>query len=524
METKKYYEKSDGSRWATTEELLARSIVSRTNARTVSTPGVPLVSLSGGRVAMSPPECHVLINGTTGFGKSRRLMIPAIRMMAKGGESMVISDPKGELYRNTASVLEKKYGYRVRVINYRNPDTGCRWNPLKTVEEGFRSGVPEKREKALQYLKQISEILVCRVSCDRDKFWENAAADLLLASAKIILQYTTDKLTFRNIADVAGQLTMMEDDKKNNGIFSEILEALPKDDILRIRQTLSGFYKGATNTVTSIAQVFNSMLAPMTDSAAVMDQMEDSDFDITEVGKEATALYLILPDDSDVMYAVASMLVTQLYSSLVELADGIGGRLPNRVTFLLDEFGSFVRIPQFASILTASRSRGIRFVLACQNLNQLRARYDVYTADVIESNCRVLVCMNTADRDFISKVQMRLGSMVLPYTQRRVPLLESGDFQTFGAGDVLIMNDTCRPFMGHLEDFGNIDFGDDGMSLEAAFPQKREPKRPRPVFLADILYEIRQHPTGLPGCDVVDENHEDITSVLRDLVDACDLI
>ncbi len=487
-----------GQRWATTEEFLEHSVVARTSDESIGNPGVPLASFGDDLIAMSPPECHVLINGTTGFGKSRRLIIPTICMMAKGGESMVVSDPKGELYRNTKGFLESECGYKVRVINFRNPDTGCRWNPLKEIEDGFRSGQSDRREKSLQMLKQMVEILVARVSSRNDRFWENIASDLLISSAKLILQYSWDKLTFRNIADVAGQLVSMDGDEKNNKVFSEIVQALPADDTLRIRQTLSNFEKGGNKYVTSIIAELNTMLAPVTDSNSVMDLMEDSDFSIADVGKEPMALFLILPDDSDVMYTIASMLVTQLYSNLVDLADGEGGRLPNRVSFLLDEFGSFARIPQFSSILTASRSRGIRFVLACQNLNQLKARYDLYTAEVIESNCRVWICMNTSDRDFIDKVEMRLGSTVLPYTHREVPLMERSAFQTLGIGEVLVLNDRCRPFMGHLKDCDDYDYGDD-IPKEVAFPQEREPKTPSPVLISDILFEIRQHPYGLPS-------------------------
>ncbi len=101
----------------------------------------------------------------------------------------------------------------------------------------------------------------------------------------------------------------------------------------------------------------------------------NSDFNPEELGSKKIALFIILPDEKTTYYSLASLLVSQIYEQLVKIADERGGRLKRRVNFLLDEFGNFSKIPDFANKLTVGGGRGIRFNLFLQSFAQLEEKY-----------------------------------------------------------------------------------------------------------------------------------------------------
>ena len=98
----------------------------------------------------------------------------------------------------------------------------------------------------------------------------------------------------------------------------------------------------------------------------VANNIQTSDFDINNFGNKKTAIYILLPDDRDTYHRLGSILVKQLYTSLVEQSRQTGGELKNRMNFILDEFANFTKIDSFQAMLTVARGRNIRFFL-CNN-------------------------------------------------------------------------------------------------------------------------------------------------------------
>lgn len=74
-------------------------------------------------------DTHTLTIGATRSGKTRTLVLQSICLMALAAESLVISDPKAELYQYTAWFLEK-VGYGVICLDFKNPEKSSRYNLL----------------------------------------------------------------------------------------------------------------------------------------------------------------------------------------------------------------------------------------------------------------------------------------------------------------------------------------------------------------------------------------------------------
>ena len=79
-------------------------------------------------------ENHVGVIAATRLGKTTSYVIPTILSFArqKQKRSMIISDPKGEIYRYTAAAL-KKEGYNVKLLNFRDYRCSECWNILTPI-------------------------------------------------------------------------------------------------------------------------------------------------------------------------------------------------------------------------------------------------------------------------------------------------------------------------------------------------------------------------------------------------------
>ena len=110
-------------------------------------------------------------------------------------------------------------------------------------------------------------------------------------------------------------------------------------------------------------------------SRAVYSITSHSDYDIADIGKRKQALFFILPDEKTTYYPIASLMVSQLYELLVHQSDERGGRLLNRVNFVLEEFGNFTKINDLTNKLTVAGGRGMRFHFFLQSFEQLTEKY-----------------------------------------------------------------------------------------------------------------------------------------------------
>ncbi len=78
---------------------------------------------------------HTLMIGASGVGKTANFLYPNIEYCCAAGMSFVTTDSKGDLYRNTATIAEKYYGYKISVIDLRNPARSSGYNMLYLVNK-----------------------------------------------------------------------------------------------------------------------------------------------------------------------------------------------------------------------------------------------------------------------------------------------------------------------------------------------------------------------------------------------------
>ena len=361
------------------------------------------VEKSGGKetLYMVGEDTHTLTIGATRSGKTRCLVIQSICSIALAGESLVISDPKAELFHYTSNYL-KKLGYEVVCIDFKSPEKSTRYNLLQPVIDAVEEG---EMERAEMYAWDITNILVGD-NTSNEKIWENGEKSTIAAAILCVVVDNQKRPEYQNLTNVYWFIAEMGKTVGNTTPMKEYLKKLPPKHparaLLSIVEVAPSRTKGSfdTSALTTL-RLFTSR--------SVYAVTHQSDYNIAEIGRKKQALFMVLPDEKTTYYPIASLMVSQLYELLVRQSDQRGGRLERRVNFVLDEFGNFTKLNDFTNKLTVAGGRGVRFNLFLQSFEQLTQKYDKETAAIVKSNCQTWIYLQADDRETLQEVCDKLG-------------------------------------------------------------------------------------------------------------------
>lgn len=348
-------------------------------------------------------DVHTLCIGATRSGKTRTVVLQSIGTLALAGESMILSDPKGELYQYTYPYLER-LGYEVIAIDFKNPLKSQRYNFLQPVIESVDN---DDIAKAIDATWDLTSQLVGEPKGER--IWTDGEASII-ASAIMSVVYDNREGKNRKYQNMTNVYYFISEMCKAVGNTMPIIEYVkklspthPAKALLAISEVAPSKTRGSfyTAALTTLRLFTNPLINSMTNV---------SDYDPKETGSKKRAIFIILPDEKTTYYPLASLFVSQHYIELVKSADERGGRLKNRVNFLLDEFGNFVQIPDFSNKLTVGGGRGIRFNLFLQSFAQLDDKYGKDVAKTIKGNCENWIYLQADDLETLDEISKKLGN------------------------------------------------------------------------------------------------------------------
>lgn len=350
-------------------------------------------------------DTHSLTIGGTRCGKTRCDVLPAIVCQALGGESIIAVDPKGELYGYTCKFL-RRLEYEVICIDFKDPRRSDRFNFLQPVIDAV---LLEDITLAVQRARDIAAMLVpFSDKSNTDPIWHDGQRSALTAAILAVCTENDDPET-QNLSNAYRFLAEMCAPRERGLPLELFLQDLSEDSPLRsalgIARIAPEKMRGSfyTSALTSLELFSDPSIHCM---SAV------TDFDYAATGNRKRALFLSLPDERSTYYPIAALFVYEMYQALVREADKNGGRLPVRVNFDCDEFGNFVKIPDFDKFITVGGGRGIRFHLFVQDTTQLRQRYGD-TAKTILSNCETWIYLQSENNDTLEELSKRLGSYTI---------------------------------------------------------------------------------------------------------------
>lgn len=359
-------------------------------------------------------DLHTLIIGSTRSGKTRRWVLPTIWRLAFAGESMILTDPKGELYKKTHRFL-KLMGYNVVLLDFRDPGRGNRWNLMDPVNRAVKTG---NLSEAVQHASSISHMLVHQSpdSNKGDQIWNNGAESVIQALSLAVAMEAPDDAQkhMTSVYKMLGELgetqrIMIGSETVDVVPLNEYMKSLPPDHPAR------DAFIAARLAPERMRGSFYSQVATLLRFFAdpgMQFMTGAQDHKLEDIGEMKTAVFLVIPDEDTTRHPLAALYVEQAYQALVKVANKHGGRLPVRVNMILDEFGNMPPFKDFATKLTVSGGRGIRWHLIVQDFKQLDERYQG-SAETIKGNCHVWIYLLTSSAKTAEEISKKLGNYTI---------------------------------------------------------------------------------------------------------------
>lgn len=432
----------NNTRFATEEEFTDGLTALRLSDMNYPAAGVPLFAKSG-TVYIDACDSHSIIYGSTGSKKTRLIAMPTVKNICKSGESFVVTDPKGEIFRETVKLAEKK-GYRILYFNLREFEAGHKWNMLELAYEYYRENM---QAKATELVQEMVSVLVGEGNT-KDPFWDNCAKDVLFGLVFLLFYSLKDTSEECNLSAL---VCLWEEYKKNKKVFLEKVRREFESTIIGTK--LAVLSCGSDKTVGSIDAVVDTALNKLVVNNDFMDFLSKSDYDLSEEIKGKTAIYLVVPDENTTYHFVVTLFLSQLYEVLIREAQSReGNMLEYRMNFVLDEFANIPTIMNMDAKITAARSRNIRFHLFVQGMSQMEAKYGK-DAKLICGNCSNWIYLYSKEYELLQTLSQLCGEMIYD-TGLRVPLVSTFDLQHLSKekGEALVLANRKFPFITRLLD------------------------------------------------------------------------
>ena len=342
-------------------------------------------------------DVHCMMIGAAGVGKTAFWLYPNIEYACATGMSFMTTDTKGDIKRNYGSIAEKYYGYRISVIDLRNPMRSHGNNLLHLVNKYMdlfvETNEVQYKAKAEKYAKIISKTIILSGmeggNFGQNAYFYDAAEGLLTASILLVSEFC--KPAERHIVSVFKiiQELLAPGKGRNRNQFQQLMEKLPADH--KAKWFAGAALNTAEQSMASVMSTALSRLNAFLDSELETILCNDTEIDAERFCKEKSAIFIIMPEEDSSKYFMVSLLIQQLYREILAVADENGGKLKNRVVFYCDEFGTLPKIESAEMMFSASRSRRVSIVPIIQSFAQLEKNYGKEGAEIIIDNTQLTV-------------------------------------------------------------------------------------------------------------------------------------
>lgn len=376
------------ARWATSREILRRF--------TGDEEGIVLATFKGKTLihpVKSPLNQLVIAFGGAGSGKSTALVIPNILHISKHlGESMVITDPKGELYNATAATLRAR-GYDVWVLNLLDFRRSMRYNPMDFVYE-----TKDAASLATTIIKNTTN----PNAKDAGDFWERAEHSLLTALILYVKEVCSpEEQHLASVLEVG--LSIGDNPKAMDALF----EKLPRQSAARMAYRI--FNQSQDRTRSSILTGFGNRLRLWAEPR-VQHLTATTDINLNRLGDpdRKIALFLLNSSYDPTFDMLPAMLIDQTFQQLYRKAERMpGNRLATPVRLILDELANIAPIANLKRKVATMRGYGISAFLIFQSKSQFEDRYGKSVSAEIIDSCDTRLLLGTNDpetQEYFSKL------------------------------------------------------------------------------------------------------------------------
>ena len=462
------------SRWAKEKEIQKELCCIPLTTKNTKEAGVPLI-LNDKEMWVDNGESHTLVIGATGSGKTQTVILPMVHSLAMAKESMIITDPKGEIYETTSNMLRSR-GYQILLLNFRDPQNGNAWNPMSLPYQMYKSG---DQDKAIELLDDLAlNILYDDSNKNADPFWEKTSADYF--SGVALGLFEDAKPDEININSISLATTVGEEKFGGSTYIKEYFSG--KDPSSPASINASSTIMAPSETKGSILAVFKQKVKLFASRENLSEMLSHSDVNLESIGERPTAVFIVIQDEKKTYHSLVTILLKQIYETLIRVAQKHGGKLPIRTNFLLDEFANMPPLKDVTTMITAARSRLIRFTMIVQNFAQLDDVYGKEEAETIRGNCGNTIYLITTELKALEEISKMCGEEKSKKDDKTAstPLVTVSDLQRMKKFEVIILRMRMQPFKTKFTPYFKLNWG-------KKYPPAKYPTRPkREVHTFDI--------------------------------------
>ena len=440
-------------------------------------------------------DIHTLMIGASGVGKTANFLYPNIEYCCAAGMSFVTTDSKADLYRNTATIAEKYYGYKIAVIDLRNPTRSSGYNMLylinKYVDLYKSTNKMEHKAKAEKYAKITAKTIISSDGSNSDMgqnaFFYESAEGLLTSVILLVAEFCPSEK--RHIISVFKLIQDLLAPSEVKGVsrFKLLMDKLPSEH--KARWFSGAALNSSEQAMASVMTTAMSRLNAFLDTELEQILCFDTSIDVEDFCNHKSAIYLVLPEEDNTKHFLVSLILQQLYREMLTVADEKGGQLDKRVMIFADEIGTLPKIEGLEMMFSASRSRKISIVAIIQSLAQFEKTYGKEGAEIIVDNCQCTLFGSFAPNSKTAEVMSKnLGTQTvlsgsisktagkdgsnrtLQMIER--PLMTVDELKSMPKGHFFVMKTGCYPMKTRLKLFFKW-----GIEFEEAYSVEEQAER-----------------------------------------------
>jgi len=347
----------------------------------------------------TPFNFNVAVCGSQGSKKSWAYVRNLIMKLAENGSSILITDSKGELSRDTAHILQHEFGYTVKFLNLKDLIASDSWHCLADVNE--------------ETLQTLVEVIIRNTTDSYDTFYDGAEMDLLKALCLYVKQDPNLSEEEKTLAAAYNLLTE-NDLEKLERMFNILDDREPAKQAFRLFAKADKMKGNAILGLGTRLQILqNKKLAHITGY---------SDIDLELPAKEKCAYFVITSDQEGTYNVIATLFITLLIIKVTAYADKNGGVCKVPIHLLLEEMPNIGIIPEFEKKLGTLRGRRIGCSMVFQNFPQLTNRFKDNIHMELLGGCDTQVFLGCNDMDTAEYYSKMTGEATINVTTQRKTL------------------------------------------------------------------------------------------------------
>lgn len=389
--------------------------------------------LDGKNLALSPQDSfrHLAVMSNSGAGKTSRYIVNNVFHLAAGNNSIVVNDPKAEIYKYTSGYL-KKQGYRIVYINPSEPEFSEGFNPFEEAMNDIERS-------------QLADIIM-RAAMPKQDFWSEGATRFIRLFLRCLAINGQRQDGVNNLHNLYRLFLNFGQDGEALNTWVARNSVLPNDlDDESIVEEWVGLLTGHREGILSFIVNALTALKAMadTDMAKVTAR---STFSLADIRKEKTAIFFCVPARYATHYSfLSSMFFRSVFNACMREE---AGRSTIPAYILFDEAGH-TPIPDFATTITTIRSYRVSISIILQSISQLSALYSKHEAASIQGGISSYMTYGGSDEETTQFFQNKAGmfrTTVEPHEFNRFEQ-RINDHHLLQASDIRTMNDDTALFV-----------------------------------------------------------------------------